>query len=178
MQQSQFLEYLELYRQYDPYFIAFFLFLFIIFAFGYYMNLNKNKKLFKEEIKEIEETHEIDFQKVQAAEKILDNLIKTNFKVQFYLEFLPVYLDKKVPEKSLINKAKQNIYISVIGKLTPDYLKILLSVYNKKGLEMLIHEKILVMINELDYSFSERKRNGGISDEINIRNISDVLPIT
>jgi hypothetical protein len=93
----------------------------------------------------------------------LDRFIKDKFNYHLYLELLPIYLDNKIPEKNLIKTLKEKIYVSVVGSLSQSLKKKIMQYYTEKGIEIYIHEKIIVYMNETDFKtaskFSEAFRD-------------------
>jgi len=96
----------------------------------------------------------IDFKYAEQAMKFMDVIIYNKYKFYMYTILIPIYLDQKVPEKKLINDLKEKIYVSVVGGLTTQTKKSILNFFTEKGIEIYIHEKILVHMNETDFKTS------------------------
>ncbi len=116
---------------------------------------------------------EIDLKQGQAAMDYLERLILAKYNYYMYLELLPIYLDQKIPEKNTVKKVKERIYVSVVGSLTRPVKNEILKYFSEKGIEIFIHEKIMIHMNETDFQtsskFSETFR------EINNTNIDKLI---
>jgi hypothetical protein len=103
-----------------------------------------------------EKSHKIDFKYTQVALDFLDRLIKEKYNFYLYTNLLPIYLDNKIPEKKLVQEIKEKIYVSVVGGLNPDTKKSILTFFTEKGIEIYIHEKIMILMNETDFRTSDK----------------------
>lgn len=113
----------------------------------------KPKKIKSEESTEIRETN---FKTAEEALNFLDRFIKEKYNYHLYLSLLPVYLDKKIPEKNLIKTIKEKIYVSVVGSLSQPMKKLITHYFTEKGIEIYIHEKIITYMNETDFRSAEK----------------------
>ncbi len=122
---------------------------------------------------EPEEIHTINFVEGQQSIDFLERLIREKYSYYMYLELLPIYLDRKIPEKNTIKKIKEKIYVSVVGSLTKSVKLEILKYFTEKGIEIFVNEKIIIMINETDFrsaeKFTEEFR------EITVGNVSQLI---
>ncbi len=116
---------------------------------------NKIKKTLEEPIEKTEMIG-IDLTKGQKAIDYLERLISEKYSYYKYLELLPIYLDNKIPEKKLIRETKEKIYASVVGSLTQEVKLEILKFFTEKGIEIFVHEKIIIHMNETDFRASEK----------------------
>ncbi len=116
---------------------------------------------------------ELNFTKGQEAIDFLERLIKEKYNYYMYLELLPIYLDRKIPEKNIIKTIREKIYVSVVGSLTRNVKEEMLKYFTEKGIEIFVNEKIIILMNETDFraaeKFTEEFR------EINMSNIDKLL---
>ncbi len=118
---------------------------------------SKLKKTEKEiETEEVNEPAEIDLTKGQLAIDYLERIISEKYNYYKYLELLPIYLDNKIPEKKVIKETKEKIYVSVVGSLTTEVKRELLKFFTEKGIEIFVHEKIIIHMNQTDFRASEK----------------------
>jgi hypothetical protein len=139
--------------------------------------VNLNLKDARVKIKTLEKNvqqEKIDFKYADDAIKFLDKIINEKYRYYMYVELIPIYLDKKIPEKKLIQTIKEKIYVSVVGGLTQETKKSILTFFNEKGIEIYIHEKIMILINETDFKASDK--SGESFRDIKDRNISAMMP--
>jgi hypothetical protein len=139
--------------------------------------VNLNLKDARVKIKTLEKNvqqEKIDFKYADDAIKFLDRIINEKYRYYMYVELIPIYLDKKIPEKKLIQTIKEKIYVSVVGGLTQETKKSILTFFNEKGIEIYIHEKIMILINETDFKASDK--SGESFRDIKDRNISAMMP--
>ncbi len=108
------------------------------------------------ESKELIPIKEVDLTRGQVAMDFIDRLIQEKYNYYMYLELLPIYLDRKIPEKNVINKVKEKIYVSVVGSLSVDVKYEMLKFFTERGMEIYVNEKIVVMINRTDFKSAER----------------------
>jgi len=111
--------------------------------------LNERKELKKK-------LDQIDFRYASEAMNFLDKIIQEKYKFYMYSTLMPLYLDNKIPEKKMINEIKEKIYVSVVGSLTTETKKSILSFFTEKGIEIYIHEKIIGLMNETDFKASNK----------------------
>ena len=111
--------------------------------------LNERKELTKK-------LDQIDFRYASEAMSFLDKIIQEKYKFYMYSTLMPLYLDSKIPEKKMINEIKEKIYVSVVGSLTTETKKSILSFFTEKGVEIYIHEKIIGLMNETDFKASNK----------------------
>ena len=112
--------------------------------------LIKKNKIIKEFEKEKNKEY-TDFKYSEDALKFIDKLIQSKYNYHLYTTLLPVYLDKKIPEKKMIETVKEKIYVSIVGGLTRETKKSILRFFTEKGIEIYINEKIIVLMNETDF---------------------------
>ncbi len=124
------------------------LFLYVIL---YRDQLKKNTNLHKRI-----DASKIDFKYASEAMLFLDNLIQVKYDYHLYSTIMPIYLDKKIPEKKEIEQIKERIYVSIVGGLSPTTKKSILLFFNEKGIEIYIHEKIINLMNKTDFINSEK----------------------
>ncbi len=138
----------------------------------------KKKDIIKvQELKEANEAlmnPESDFVYMQKALDFLDRVIKDKFDYYMYTTLLPLYLDNQVPEKKSMQELKVKIYVSVVGGLTTKTKRSILDFFTEKGIEIYIHEKIMIYMNKTDFKtagkFGEAFRN------IRPKNMDTLLP--
>jgi len=82
----------------------------------------------------------------------LDRIIQDKYQYYMYLNLLPIYMDRKIPEKKVIQDTKEKIYVSVVGGITLNFKKKILNIFTEKGIEIYINEKIIVLINQTDFA--------------------------
>jgi hypothetical protein len=99
---------------------------------------------------------QMDFVKGEQALKFLDRIIKEKYTFHLYAKLLPIYLDKKIPEKNIVQEVKEKIYVSVVGSLSKDVKKNYLEYFTEKGIEIYINEKIMIYMNETDFRTAEK----------------------
>jgi hypothetical protein len=104
----------------------------------------------------------------------LDRIIQEKYKYHLYTSLLPIYLDRKIPEKKLISTLKEKIYVSIVGGLTPETKKSILNFFTEKGIEIYIHEKIMVLMNETDFRSTEKYTEA--FRDIKEKNINNLMP--
>ncbi len=121
---------------------------------------------------ELGEITPIDFNRGEEAMDFLDRLIRDKYNYYLYLELLPVYLDSRIPERSVIRKIKEKIYVSVVGSLTRSVKLQLLEFFTEKGIEIYVNQKIVIMMNMTDFQASDKLSES--FREITVKNI-DVL---
>ena len=116
----------------------------------------------------------VDFKYAEDAMKFLDKIINEKYKYHLYATLMPIYLDKKIPEKKTIGEIKEKIYVSVVGGLTSETKKSILNFFTEKGIEIYIHEKIMVLMNETDFRSTEKFTEA--FRDIKTRNIDQLIP--
>jgi hypothetical protein len=109
----------------------------------------------------------------QDALNFLDRIIKEKYNYHLYLILLPIYSDNKIPEKKVINELKEKIYVSVVGSLTHPVKKEILRFFTEKGIELYVHERIVILMNETDFRAVD-KFNEAFRD-LNKNNIEKIL---
>jgi len=133
---------------------------------------NKKLKISKAEL--VSEYEKVDFKYAKEALDFLDRIIKDKFNYHLYNNILPIYLDKKIPEKKFISTIKEKIYVSIVGGFSTGTKKSILKFFTEKGIEIYIHEKIMVHLNQTD--FRATNNEGQLSDKLNIRDLEKFLP--
>ena len=107
--------------------------------------------------KEVHEcTSEINVVEGMKVIDFLERIIKEKYNYHMYLTLLPIYMEKKIPEKKVITDLKEKIYVSVVGSLTKDVKHKILQFFTEKGIEIFIHEKIIIYMNETDFKSTEK----------------------
>ena len=125
-------------------------------VFGAILLLDKLKKEpNKPNTEALSEKEEINLVKGQQSIDFLERLIKEKYNYHLYLTLLPIYMDKKIPEKKIIDTTKEKIYVSVVGSLTNQVKTEMLKYFTEKGIEIFIHEKIIILMNETDFKASD-----------------------
>ena len=122
----------------------------------------------------ISKNEKIDFNYAKTTMDFLDRVIQDKFDYHLYNNILPIYLDKKIPEKKVISSIKEKIYVSVVGGLTPEVKKSILNIFTEKGIEIYINEKIMVLLNRTDYRATNSTKN--TIDRMSDRDISKIIP--
>ncbi len=129
-----------------------------------------NRKI---EVEKLEEIKPVSLVKGQEAIDFIERLIKEKYNYYMYLELLPIYLDHKIPEKNKIKVIKEKIYVSVVGSLTRHVKSEILDFFTEKGIEIFIHEKIIILMNETDFRSTERFTES--FREITANNVSQII---
>ncbi len=106
----------------------------------------------------------VDLQKGQLAIDYLQRLISEKYNYYMYLDLLPIYLDRKIPEKNIIKDVKEKIYVSVVGSLTKPVKQEILKFFTEKGIEIFVHESIVIHMNKTDFQASDSVNSRFISD--------------
>jgi hypothetical protein len=142
---------------------------------SYFKNQFKSKKeIESEKPKELpESTKEVDLSRGQMALDYLDRLIKEKYQYYLYLDLLPIYLDRKIPEKNIISKTKEKIYVSIVGSLTRDVKQEILKYFTEKGIEIYVNEKILIYMNETDFQTAQKYTES--FREMNVNDLDKLL---
>ena len=125
-----------------------------IFLFGLILRRSKGFSALQEQYLKLEEElrfKRTDFKYTEDAIKFLDKLIEDKYNFYMYTVLIPIYLDHKIPEKKIIHDLKEKIYVSVVGGLQIRTKKSILEFFTEKGIEIYIHEKILVHMNKTDF---------------------------
>jgi len=110
----------------------------------------------KEALKKLKAKPRIDFDEGQKVLDYLDRIIKDKYRYYLYTYFLPIYLDKKIPEKKTVDEIKKKIYVSVVGGITRETKDEILKYFTEKGIEIYINEKIMVFMNETDFQAEQK----------------------
>jgi len=124
-------------------------------------------------IEDIQSKEHIDFVYIQEAMKFMDNIIDSKYNYYLYNVLMPIYLDKKIPEKKLVETTKEKIYVSVVGGLTPSVKKSILEFFTEKGIEIYIHERIIVLMNRTD--FHSTSKNEAFKD-LKVPGVDALIP--
>jgi len=148
----------------------------ILFTYSIYITIENRilKKRIKKIFIEQKEDQKIDFQYSAQAMTFLDKIINEKFKFHLYTKLMPIYLDNQIPEKKTINEIKEKIYVSVVGGLTTETKRSILSFFTEKGIEIYIHEKIMILMNETDFR-STGKLNEAFKN-IKSKNVEQLIP--
>ena len=133
-----------------------------------------------EEKEEMSEQHEIlhdqstlvNFKTASDALEFINKITEEKFNFYLFGELLPLYQKSKIPETSVITEIKNSIYLSITASLTSDMKLEILKFFTKKGVEMHIHEKIMLLMNKIDYTLTSDSKN---FNEINPNNIHKIL---
>jgi hypothetical protein len=133
---------------------------------------NKGDKGEKNE-DETKEVKEVDLKKALVALDFLNKIIKEKYNYYMYLDLLPVYIEKKIPEKKLIDKTKNKIYVSVVGSLSRSVKFEILNYFTEKGIEIYVNERIIILMNETDFESTEKY--GGTFRNISPSNVQKLL---
>jgi heme exporter protein D len=132
-----------------------------------------NKTIDKEIQQEEEFIQKINITEGELILNFLDRFILEKYNYHKYLTLLPIYLDKKIPEKNIVQDVKEKIYVSVVGSLTKPVKSKILTFFTEKGIEIYIHEKIVILMNETDFA-STGKYTEAFRD-INLTNVDKIL---
>ncbi len=152
-------------------------FIFIIVTFSFlvifiYRKMHKGKSNNTSDDADIQ-SKGIDLRKGQYSIDYLERLIKEKYNYYMYLELLPIYLDRKIPEKNVIRDVKEKIYVSVVGSITRQVKEEILTFFTEKGIEIFVHEKIVILINETDFRSAEKFTEA--FREINLGNVDKLV---
>ena len=90
------------------------------------------------------------------ASKRSDRIVYEKFNYYKYSTLLPIYMDSKVPERKAIHEIKEKIYVSIVGGFTRSIKHSILKFFTEKGIEIYIHEKIMVLMNDTDFRTSDK----------------------
>ncbi len=104
----------------------------------------------------LDEDRTVDPNHGQDALNFLDRVIKEKYNYHLYLTLMPIYLDRKIPEKKVIKELKEKIYVSVVGSLTSGVKREVLRFFTEKGIELYVHERIIILMNETDFRSAEK----------------------
>jgi hypothetical protein len=115
----------------------------------------------------------IDLTQGQDNLNFLDRMIKEKFNYHLYLTLMPIYFDGKIPEKKVIKDLKENIYVTVVGSLSNVVKKEMLRFFTEKGIELYVHERIIILLNETDFRSSEKFKEA--FRDLNVRNVDKIL---
>ncbi len=130
--------------------------------------------LFRTKSTPVEPTEtDVDLIEGQQAIDFLERLIKEKYNYYLYLKLLPIYLDRKIPEKNIVEEVKSKIYVSVVGSLTRGVKNEILKFFTEKGIEIFVHEKIVILMNETDFQASDKFTEG--FREITIGNVDKMI---
>jgi hypothetical protein len=133
----------------------------------------KDKSYKKEEEIKATEVPGVNLDEGQLALNYLDRLIKEKYQYYLYLDLLPIYLDRKIPEKNIISKIKEKIYVSIVGSLTREVKHEILKYFTEKGIEIYVNERIIVYMNETDFQTAQKYTE--YFREINANDIDKIL---
>jgi hypothetical protein len=61
------------------------------------------------ELERINNLKTVDFKYATEAMVFIDSLVELKFSYHLYSVLMPIYLDKKIPEKKQVNEIKENI---------------------------------------------------------------------
>lgn len=145
-------------------------------SFIYFLNNFSKKRHVKN--KETSEYYsnvsvQLDIKEAQEVLDYLNNLIREKFNYHLHSKLLPLYVSGKIPETKIVKEIKENIYLSVTASISTQLKKIILKYFSPKGIELLIHEKIMTMINEVDFTMTKSERD--VFKDITAKNISKIL---
>jgi len=153
---------------------------FIVILYVQKKNIERNLQIIRNEnfkLKEsIENNKTVDFKYASEAMNFLDKIIVEKYKFYMFSTLMPLYLDKQVPEKKIINEIKEKIYVSVVGGLTLETKKSILKFFTEKGIEMYTHEKILVLMNETDIRTSDKLNENFKDKDIRGNRLNVLIP--
>ncbi len=107
---------------------------------------------------------EVDINKSQLLIGFIEKLTKEKYTYYMYLELLPIYLDGKIPEKNKVQEIKEKIYASVVGSLTTEIKQEFLKFFTEKGIEIFVHQRIIILMNETDMTASDTPGSRFIGD--------------
>jgi len=114
----------------------------------------------------------VNFKTASEALEFINKITEEKFNFYLFGELLPLYQKSKIPETSVITEIKNSIYLSITASLTSDMKLEILKFFTKKGIEMHIHEKIMLLMNKIDYTLTSGSKN---FNEINPNNIHKIL---
>ncbi len=136
-------------------------YLFFILIIIFYMIFKISELFVDQKVNKLPEDSSVDKRYIDIAhgDKILnflDRIIKEKYTYHLYLTLMPIYLDRKIPEKKHIQELKEKIYVSVVGSLTSNVKKEVLRFFTEKGIEIYVHERIIILMNETDFRSTEK----------------------
>ena len=112
---------------------------------------------------------------VNEAQEVLvylNALIQEKFNYHLYSKLLTTYSDNRVPEVKDIKKIKEHIYLSVTTSLAVGFKKTILRYHTVKGIEVIIHERVMTLLNEVDFTMTNKKDG---FKELNLKNLSKII---
>jgi len=137
-------------------------------------NVKRLKKMEEELIEEDRKKNQIiNLIHGQEVLSFLESLIKDKYQYYLYQDLLPIYLDSKIPERTVVKKVKEKVYASIVGSLTTSVKQEILRFFTEKGIEILVNEKIITYMNETDFRASDKLNES--FREINASNVSRVI---
>jgi len=104
----------------------------------------------------------IDVNTCAQLKKFLFDLIENKFKYYLYKDILPLYVNSKKLDKKQINEIKEKIFIEIRISLSKNIKQKLLSCFTKDGLNLLINEQIIILMNKIDLKFFDKDFNEDI----------------
>ena len=90
----------------------------------------------------------------QRIKSFIKELVHDKFDYFLYKDILPIYNDGKIPESKTIDNIKNSIYLSITAGLSIKQKKAALDHFSVKGIEMIIHEYVIVLFNKVDYKIN------------------------
>jgi hypothetical protein len=110
----------------------------------------------KEPLNNLTNEKVIDLVHGQETLNFIDRIVKEKYSYHLYLTLMPIYLDRKIPEKKKIQELKEKIYVAVVGSLSVSVKNEVLRFFTEKGIEIYVHERIIILMNETDFKNAEK----------------------
>jgi len=121
------------------------------------INILARKKI---KLLETKPPQKANFEYNESALNFLDRLIENKYNFHMYTTLIPIYMDSKIPEKKTIKELKEKIYVSVVGGLSTKTKISILDFFTEKGVEIYIHERIMILMNKTDFKTSGKYTEG------------------
>lgn len=144
-------------------------------------NKDKNATKAKKEADEIKakqqeesKTNSLTMQEAREVIDYMNLLIQEKFNYHLHSKLLPLYVSGKTPEIKVIKEIKDHIYLSIITSLSPALKNKILKYHTNKGLDIMIHERIMSLLNEIDFTMTKNK-SGEVFKGINMQNVDKIL---
>ncbi len=173
-------DFLAVASTYPVQFTLVFLFLFIVVLIaGVFIPqgiaTGKQEDKFKLTTTTVIEDQDINMKEATEVLQYLNELITEKFNYHLHTKLLPLYISDKTPDISVIKEIKAHVYVSVTTSISSPMKKLILKYHPTKGIQILIHEKILTLINEVDFTMTKRKNTSNAFKDININNVDQLL---
>lgn len=115
---------------------------------------------------------------IKEAKEILlfiNDIIREKFNHQMYSKLLPNYIANKSIDLATHKDIIDRIYTTVTITLTPGIRKKIKKYYTTKGIELLIKERVISLISEVDFNMGNSKNKKAIMDDFDSKSIQRLL---